>query len=297
MIVDPASGQIKQRVQLPADDQRTPLPASANILRPDKEGQVSYTGLIFSPDGRRIYLSNVDGSLKVFSVAAQGQVSPSHTIPLPEANAPRRKEEIPSGLALSGDGSKLYVCGNLSNRLLELDTQTGNVLRTFDVGVAPYDVVLAGGKAFVSNWGGRRPTPGVLTGPAGRGTQSPRRSCPAHRQRRLGVDRRPRDREARGRAAHRSARLCARGFARRRLRRLRNAGSDHLSRDRRRPRNGRRHDVGEGQARPILFGRVAQRAGVRCFRPKPLFVANGTQNAVAVCTSIRTTKATRSSKA
>jgi hypothetical protein len=38
------------------------------------------------------------------------------------------------------------------------------------VGVAPYDVVLVKGKAFVSNWGGRRPGSGDLTGPAGRGT-------------------------------------------------------------------------------------------------------------------------------
>ena len=42
-------------------------------------------------------------------------------IALPEANAPRRKPEIPSGLAITPDGSKLFVCGNLSNRLLELD--------------------------------------------------------------------------------------------------------------------------------------------------------------------------------
>jgi YVTN family beta-propeller protein len=62
------------------------------------------------------------------------------------------------------------VCGNLSNQLLECDTANGNVLRRFDVGVAPYDVVLAGSKAYVSNWGGRRPGAGDLTGPAGRGT-------------------------------------------------------------------------------------------------------------------------------
>jgi hypothetical protein len=31
--------------------------------------------------------------------------------------------------------------------------------------------VLTGGKAYVSNWGGRRPRPGELTGPAGRGTE------------------------------------------------------------------------------------------------------------------------------
>src|SRR5205814_611670 len=40
----------------------------------------------------------------------------------------------------------------------------------FDVGVAPYTVVLAGRKAYVSNWGGRRPDNQSITGPAGRGT-------------------------------------------------------------------------------------------------------------------------------
>lgn len=39
------------------------------------------------------------------------------------------------------------------------------------MGVAPYDVALTGGKAFVSNWGGRRPEAGQLTGPAGCGTE------------------------------------------------------------------------------------------------------------------------------
>lgn len=84
---------------------------------------------------------------------------------------PRRDAEISAGLAVAPDGKRLYVCGNLSNRLLELDTTTGAVVRTFDVGVAPYDVALKGGKAYVSNWGGLRPGPGDLTGPAGRGTE------------------------------------------------------------------------------------------------------------------------------
>ena len=64
----------------------------------------------------------------------------------------------------------MYVCGNLSNQLLELDTSSGKLLRSFPVGVAPFDVVLLGDKAYVSNWGGRRPGEGDLTGPAGRGT-------------------------------------------------------------------------------------------------------------------------------
>jgi YVTN family beta-propeller protein len=173
VIIDPASGEIRQRVPLPAEAQDAPSPGapSENILAPDEKGQLSYTGLIFAPDGHRIYLSNVNGSVKVFAVGADGAVSPSHTIALPPAGAPRRVAEIPAGLALSEDGRRLFVCGNLSNRLLEVDTATGEVLRAFDVGVAPFAVVLARGKAYVSNWGGRRPEPGDLTGPAGRGTE------------------------------------------------------------------------------------------------------------------------------
>jgi DNA-binding beta-propeller fold protein YncE len=51
-----------------------------------------------------------------------------------------------------------------------VDTRSGKTLRTFDVGVAPYDVIVSGTKAYVSNWGGRRPGPQDITGPAGRGT-------------------------------------------------------------------------------------------------------------------------------
>ncbi len=173
LVLDPVTGAVRQRVALPSEKLTEPQPqvTSANILKPDKEGQVSYTGLIFSPDGSRIYLANVNGSIKVLDVAPDGQVSGLFSMALPLAGAPRRKEEIPAGLALSADGHRLYVCANLANRLLELDATSGKLLRTFDVGVAPYDVVLMGSKAYVSNWGGRRPQPGDITGPAGRGTK------------------------------------------------------------------------------------------------------------------------------
>jgi DNA-binding beta-propeller fold protein YncE len=172
VVLDARSGAIVQRVALPNEKQSEPAGAQSSMeLKPDKDGQVSYTGLALSPDGSTIYLSNVRGSIKVFAVDAAGQVTPSRTIGLPAANAPRREAEIPSGLALSPDGKVLYVCGNLSNQLFQLDAATGEVQRRFAVGVAPFDVVLAGDRAFVSNWGGRRPGEGDLTGPAGRGTE------------------------------------------------------------------------------------------------------------------------------
>ncbi|MFM8985771.1 MAG: alkaline phosphatase family protein [Planctomycetia bacterium] len=172
VVVDPVTGAIRQRVKPPADDMTRP-PADADTarnLKPDPQAIESYTGLVFSPDGARLFMSNVHGSVKVFS-CADGVVKPSHAIRLPPADAPLRKPEIPAGLALVADGTRLYVCGNLSNRLLEIDVASGKTLRTFDVGVAPFDVVLVSGRAFVSNQGGRRPGPGDLVGPAGKGTK------------------------------------------------------------------------------------------------------------------------------
>jgi YVTN family beta-propeller protein len=172
VIIEPATGKILQRVPLPPEPPTNVVsgPVTTHILKPDKEGQLSFTGLIFSPDGSRIYLSNVEGSIKVFAVGPDGQFTGLRSLPLPPANAPERKAEIPAGLALSRDGKRLYVALNLSNRLGEMDAETGKILRLWDVGVAPYDVVLAGKKAYVSNWGGRRPDAGSVVGPAGRGT-------------------------------------------------------------------------------------------------------------------------------
>jgi DNA-binding beta-propeller fold protein YncE len=172
LVVNPATATVVQHVPLPAarTNDLSPDVVSSHILKPDKDAELSFTGLIFSPDGSRLYLSSVNGAVKVFAVDAQGKVAGLDSFALPPANAPRRKVEIPAGLALSPDGKRLYVVLNLSNRLAEMDAQTGQVLRTWEVGVAPFDVVLAGGKAYVSNWGGRRPQADSVTGPAGRGT-------------------------------------------------------------------------------------------------------------------------------
>lgn len=173
LALDPMSGRILQRVKFPKDvDTNASVALSSDaILNPDLKAQLSFTGLVFSPDGARIYMANVNGDIKVFGVQPDDKVTPLFSIPLPPAKAPMRAAEIPAGLAVSRDGKHLYVALNLSNRFAELDAATGKILRIWDVGVAPYDVVLVGRKAYVSNWGGRRPGPGDVIGPAGQGTQ------------------------------------------------------------------------------------------------------------------------------
>jgi YVTN family beta-propeller protein len=170
--IDPDTATVVDRIKLPDDGVTTsgPAPASTHILKPDKDEQVSYTGLIFNHNGSRVYMSNVKGGVKIFSVEKGHKIKGIGGFALPDAKAPRRKEEIPSGLALSADDGRLYVVASLSNRLLECNPDTGEVLRSFDVGVAPYDVIVHQHLAFVSNWGGRRPAPGSVVGPAGVGT-------------------------------------------------------------------------------------------------------------------------------
>ena len=88
LVVDAENGTVAQRVALPSDAQLAPLPPNAKEQKPDKDGQASYTGLCVAKDGRTLWLANVRGSIKVFTVDEQGVVKPSHSLPLPKANAP-----------------------------------------------------------------------------------------------------------------------------------------------------------------------------------------------------------------
>src|ERR1700761_3645217 len=66
IVVDPVKAEVAQTVRLPSESSvLTNQEASDHILASDDEEQLSFTGLIFSADGSRVYLSNVAGSIKV----------------------------------------------------------------------------------------------------------------------------------------------------------------------------------------------------------------------------------------
>jgi DNA-binding beta-propeller fold protein YncE len=169
IVVDVASGQILQKVGFP--NARRNLNAEAGsglVLKANLSDKLSFTGIAFSLNGSRIFLSNVNGDVKVFGVSRDGVVSALDSIPLPPVNKPDREMDIPAGIAVSRDDTKIYVALNVSDQLLEMDAATGKILRRWEVGVAPFGVVLSRNKVYVSNWGGRRPDADSVVGPIGR---------------------------------------------------------------------------------------------------------------------------------
>jgi hypothetical protein len=118
---------MRQRVPLPATTQRERRRRDPNDkeLRPTSDGQVSYTGL----DRRRATAAR-SGSATCAARSRSSRstraasVTPSHT--RCRCRRRTRRAARPRSRAASRcrrDGARLYVCGNLSNRLLELDAR------------------------------------------------------------------------------------------------------------------------------------------------------------------------------
>ena len=132
------------------------------------DGTVAADGPLWSADGKTLWVPQTSDLAK-FSVAADGKVAASPvliplettTVNLTTGNT--TAPDLPSGMALSQDGSKLYVALNGVNQLGVINTTTNQLVHVTKVGNAPRQVVLVGNDAFVSNEGGRRARPGEYT--------------------------------------------------------------------------------------------------------------------------------------
>ena len=202
VVLDPATGRIRQRVPLPAEppDATKPEAPSTNILKPDEKGQVSYTGLVFSPDGRTDLPEQRQRQHQGLRGRARRHGRGPRTrspCPRPAPRAARRRSRPASPSPPTGE--RLYVALNLSNRLGEFDAADGRAPPALRRRRRSLRRRPRRGKAYVSNWGGRRPSPATSTGPAGRGTLVKVDPSTRHRQRGLGQRHRPRERARRSR--------------------------------------------------------------------------------------------------
>lgn len=123
------------------------------------KGGMSFKGIAFSTDGSRIYVSEANRSVYVAAME-DGVLRWVDHIDFPGPNG-AGDASAPGGLTLSPDGHQLYVCLSRNNSLAAVDLRTKETV-TIPVGVAPYDVLLShdGRLAYVSNWGGRPPKKG-----------------------------------------------------------------------------------------------------------------------------------------
>jgi YVTN family beta-propeller protein len=117
------------------------------------DGTVGPDGPLYSADGKTLWFPQ-SGDLIRFTVAGDGTVSAPVMIKLTGPNG----SALPAGMALSADGSKLYVALNGNNTLGVIDTSTNKLVKEIPVGNAPRQVVVDGDQAFVSNEGGRPAT-------------------------------------------------------------------------------------------------------------------------------------------
>jgi YVTN family beta-propeller protein len=126
------------------------------------DGSVAADGPLWSPDGTTLWVPQSSDLLR-FSVGSNGMVAPSPASITLEQNGANSIADLPSGMALSQDGSKLYVALNGANDLGVIDTATNALVKLIHIGNAPRQVVLVGNKAFVSNEGGHPARPGEYT--------------------------------------------------------------------------------------------------------------------------------------
>jgi YVTN family beta-propeller protein len=124
------------------------------------DGGAPPDGIIYSQDGRKLFISDTNGEIVVANVDTTGQLTLDNKIQLPTLNG---STSYPIGLALSDDGKSLYVALSRLNSIGVIDIATQNLVSQIPVGNAPYGITISGNKAYVSNEGGRVATAADFT--------------------------------------------------------------------------------------------------------------------------------------
>jgi YVTN family beta-propeller protein len=110
-----------------------------------------------------IWVTDDKGFLRSAKIDKSGLFRWNDSIFLP---GPDKKGSYPGGIAINKEKGIIYVTLNRNNTIGVVNMQKGKLENQIPVGIAPYSIVIKQNKAYVTNWGGRRPNTTDLTGPS-----------------------------------------------------------------------------------------------------------------------------------
>jgi YVTN family beta-propeller protein len=128
---------------------------------PFRPGGASFTGICLSGDGRKLFVTDAKNRICVAELETGNIMTWRQPITLPDPAI--GGDPVPGGLALSSTGDRIWVTLTRNNSLAEINFADSSITE-IQVGMVPYDVLpLSDEKAYVSNWGGRKPEKGEST--------------------------------------------------------------------------------------------------------------------------------------
>jgi YVTN family beta-propeller protein len=119
--------------------------------------EAAFRGIVWTPDGKRLLAGTASGYIASFSWDGKS-LSAGPKIEIGDGT----RNPVPGGMAVTGDGSKLYVTAADLRQAVEVDLRSNTVLRRFPVENVAFGCKLSSDEKtlLVSNWGGRLARPG-----------------------------------------------------------------------------------------------------------------------------------------
>ncbi len=114
-------------------------------------GSVFY-GMVLAPDRKTLYAARgSEDKIGVYTLDLAGKITETGT--LPEATGDVKKSNFPAGIALNGNGTRLYAANNLADTLGIFNLVSGKLLGSVPVGSYPLAVAALpdGSRAYVAS--------------------------------------------------------------------------------------------------------------------------------------------------
>jgi YVTN family beta-propeller protein len=131
---------------------------------PFPRGGATFIGIAWSRDGGKVWVTDTKSWLRSAAPNDKGEYAWADEIRLPGPEGEAEPNAAAGGFVLDEDAGLAYVTLSRNNTLGVVNLASKTVEAQIPVGIAPYTVRVRDGKAYVSNWGGRRPTEGDTTG-------------------------------------------------------------------------------------------------------------------------------------